>query len=47
MVFRLLSTFCASCASLIEKLNQEECKVLEKLLNKIHVSIKAKVGEGR
>ena len=42
-----LPTFWLSCASLVDDFNQEERQVLEKLLNKMQVTMQVKLGEGR
>ncbi|WP_459501136.1 MarR family winged helix-turn-helix transcriptional regulator [Bacillus sp. C1] len=47
LVFLSLPTFWSSCATLVDDFNQEERQILEKLLNKMQISMQSKVGEGR
>lgn len=47
LVAHSLPTFWLSCASLVDEFSQEERQTLEKLLNKMQVTMQKKLGEGR
>lgn len=47
ITFRSLAIFWSSCASLVEEFTKEECRVLEKVLTKMHESTRAKLKKDR